>query len=62
MLNQIVIIGRLVRNPEIKESEGGHKYTNITLAPSRASDSAVVAPIPCGLFAPVIIATLSFNP
>ena len=35
MLNQIVIIGRLVRNPEIKESEGGHKYTNITLAVPR---------------------------
>ncbi len=32
MLNQIVLVGRLVRDPEIKESEGGHKYTNITLA------------------------------
>lgn len=35
MLNQIVIIGRLVREPEIKESEGGHKYTSITLAVPR---------------------------
>lgn len=35
MLNQIVIIGRLVKNPEIKESEGGKKYTNITLAVPR---------------------------
>ena len=36
MLNQIVIIGRLVRDPEIKESEGGKKYTNITLAVPRS--------------------------
>ena len=35
MLNQIVIIGRLVKNPEVKESEGGKKYTNITLAVPR---------------------------
>lgn len=35
MLNQIVIIGRLVRNPEIKEAENGIKYTNITLAVPR---------------------------
>ena len=36
MLNQIVIVGRLVRDPELKESEGGKKYTNITLAVPRA--------------------------
>ena len=33
-----------------------------TFAPSRAKANAVVAPIPHGLFAPVIIATLSFSP
>ena len=36
MLNQIVIIGRLVKDPEIKESENGKKYTNITLAVPRS--------------------------
>lgn len=36
MLNQIVIVGRLVRDPELKESEGGKKYTNITLAVPRS--------------------------
>ena len=35
---------------------------NTTFVPSRARAKAVVAPIPCGLFAPVIRATLSFNP
>ena len=36
MLNQIVIVGRLVRDPELKESEGGYNYTNITLAVPRS--------------------------
>lgn len=35
MLNQIVFVGRLVRDPEIKESENGNKYTNITIAVPR---------------------------
>lgn len=35
MLNQIVIVGRLVRNPELRTSEGGKKFTNITLAVPR---------------------------
>ena len=35
MLNQIVLVGRLVRDPELKESEGGKNYTNITLAVPR---------------------------
>ena len=35
MLNQIVIIGRLVKDPEVKESEGGKKYSYITLAVPR---------------------------
>ena len=29
---------------------------------SRANANAVAAPIPCGLFVPIIIATLFFNP
>ena len=36
MLNQIVIVGRLVKDPELKESEGGAPYTNITLAVPRS--------------------------
>jgi single-strand DNA-binding protein len=36
MLNQIVIVGRLVKDPELKESEGGAAYTNITLAVPRS--------------------------
>ncbi len=36
MLNQIVLVGRLVRDPELKEFEGGYKYTNITLAVPRS--------------------------
>jgi len=36
MLNQIVIVGRLVRDPELKKSEGGSDYTNITLAVPRS--------------------------
>ena len=35
MLNQIVLVGRLVRDPELRESEGGKKFTNITLAVPR---------------------------
>ena len=37
-------------------------YIKTTFAPSRAKANAVVAPIPCGLFAPVIRATLSLSP
>lgn len=36
MLNQIVIVGRLVKNPELKETEKGKKVTNITLAVPRS--------------------------
>ena len=35
MLNQIVLVGRLVRNPELRDSENGKKYTNVTLAVPR---------------------------
>lgn len=36
MLNQIVLVGRLVRNPEIKTSENEKSYTSITLAVPRS--------------------------
>ncbi len=36
MLNQIVIVGRLTRDPELRETEGGKKVTNITLAVPRS--------------------------
>ena len=36
MLNQTVIVGRIVREPELKETENGKKVTNITLAVPRS--------------------------
>ena len=36
MLNQTVIVGRMVRDPELRETEGGDKVTNITLAVPRS--------------------------
>jgi single-strand DNA-binding protein len=36
MLNQTVIVGRLVKDPELKETENGSKVTNITLAVPRS--------------------------
>lgn len=36
MLNQTVIVGRLVRDPELYETENGNKGTNITLAVPRS--------------------------
>ncbi|MFA5602431.1 MAG: single-stranded DNA-binding protein [Bacilli bacterium] len=36
MLNQTVIVGRLVRNPELRKTEAGRKVTNITLAVPRS--------------------------
>lgn len=35
MLNQINIMGRLVRNPEVKTFNSGHKVTNIRIACDR---------------------------
>lgn len=40
MLNQVVIVGRLVRDPEVKETESGKKVSNITLAVPRAYKNA----------------------
>lgn len=36
MLNQTVIVGRIVRSPELYETESGYKVTNLTLAVPRA--------------------------
>lgn len=36
MLNQIVVVGRLTKNPEIKELENGKKVAEVTLAVPRS--------------------------
>lgn len=36
MLNQIVLVGRLVKKPELRTSENSKKYTFITLAVPRS--------------------------
>lgn len=36
MLNQAVLIGRLVREPELKKTDNGNSVSNITLAVNRA--------------------------
>lgn len=36
MLNQVIIVGRLVKKPEIKELESGKKVSNITVAVPRS--------------------------
>ncbi len=36
MLNQTVLVGRLVQEPDLRETENGHKVTNITLAVPRS--------------------------
>ena len=36
MLNQVVIVGRLVKDPELRETENGLKVTHITLAVPRS--------------------------
>ena len=35
MLNQSILVGRIVHEPEIRETENGTKVTNITLAVQR---------------------------
>ena len=36
MLNQVILVGRLVRNPEVYETETGRKRSQITLAVARS--------------------------
>lgn len=36
MLNQVVLVGRIVKKPELKETENDKKYTHITLAVPRS--------------------------
>lgn len=36
MLNQTVLVGRLVGDPELRETDNGNKVTNITLAVPRS--------------------------
>lgn len=40
MLNQIVMVGRIVKTPEIRETEEGKKVTDITLAVPRTYKNA----------------------
>ena len=40
MLNQTVLVGRLVRDPEIKKLEDGKEVSNITLAVQRSYKNA----------------------
>lgn len=40
MVNHLVLMGRLVRDPEIVETENGKKYTKITLAIPRSFKNA----------------------
>ena len=40
MLNQTVLVGRLVQDPEIKELENDKKVCNITLAVTRSYKNA----------------------
>lgn len=40
MLNQLVIVGRLVSDPQINETENGKKVCNITLAVPRSYKNA----------------------
>ena len=32
MLNQLVVVGRLVKDPELRKTDNGRNVTNITLA------------------------------
>ena len=36
MLNQLILVGRLVKKPELRESENKKKYTFVTLAVPRS--------------------------
>ena len=40
MLNQVIVVGRLVADPEVKKLESGKEVTNVTLAVSRPYKNA----------------------
>ena len=40
MLNQAVLVGRIVRDPEVRETENGAKISNLTLAVPRSFKNA----------------------
>lgn len=40
MLNQVILVGRLTRDPEIKKTEEGKKYSYITIAIPRSFKNA----------------------
>ena len=40
MLNQVVLVGRIAKDPEVKELEDGKKVSNITLAVPRSYKNA----------------------
>lgn len=40
MLNQSIIVGRLVNNPELHETDNGHKVTSVLLAVPRNCKNA----------------------
>ena len=40
MLNQSILVGRIVREPEVRETENGVKISNITLAVPRSYKNA----------------------
>lgn len=40
MLNQVVLVGRLTKNPETMENQDGSKFTIITLAVQRSYKNA----------------------
>ena len=40
MLNQAVLVGRIVQDPELKETENGNKLANVTLAVPRSFKNA----------------------
>lgn len=40
MVNQVICVGRIVENPQVKELEGGKKVSNITIAVPRSYKNA----------------------
>lgn len=64
MLNQIVLVGRLVQDPEIKELENGTKTSYITLEVSRSYKNAdgiyEIDFIPCLLYKGIAESTTEY--